>query len=42
MNKDELKDIISHGAAKMFKAETGTFNDEDIEILLQRGENKTK
>ncbi|EGR30833.1 snf2 family DNA-dependent ATPase, putative [Ichthyophthirius multifiliis] len=40
--KEEIKDIIQFGASAIFKAKEGTYTDEDIDILLQRGEEKTK
>ncbi|KRW99907.1 P-loop containing nucleoside triphosphate hydrolase [Pseudocohnilembus persalinus] len=44
LNKDELKDIIQHGAASIFKVNDGqgTFNDQEIDKLLERGDQKTK
>lgn len=41
LNKNEMRDLIQFGAKDIFKAEGGTFKDEDIEALLQRGERKT-
>lgn len=37
MNKQELKDLINYGASSIFKAEGGTYKDEDIDLLLTRG-----
>ena len=39
--KDELKDMIQFGASEIFRS-SGTITDEDIEILLERGERKTR
>merc|ERR1712226_1050381 len=42
INKDEIKDLINFGASEVFKAETGTITDEDIDSLLKRGEERTQ
>ena len=41
LNKNEMKDLVQFGASDIFKSEGGTFKDEDIDALLQRGEKKT-
>lgn len=41
LNKNEMKDLLQFGANDIFKAEGGTFKDEDIDALLHRGEQKT-
>lgn len=41
MNKDELADLINHGASEIFKAVDGTFTEQDIDDLLVRGEERT-
>ncbi|EAR99498.2 SNF2 family amine-terminal protein (macronuclear) [Tetrahymena thermophila SB210] len=42
LSRDEIKDMIQFGASAIFKSKGGTYTDEDIDILLQRGEQKTK
>jgi SWI/SNF-related matrix-associated actin-dependent regulator of chromatin subfamily A member 5 len=47
-NKDELLSMIQHGAEKVFKSRGSTtdtvsdLNDDDIEAILNQGENRTK
>jgi len=38
--RDELKTMIQHGASEIFRS-SGNLTDEDIDILLERGERKT-
>lgn len=40
MNKDELKDLVSFGSKIIFKAENGTLKNEDIDLILERGEQR--
>ena len=41
MTKDEVKNIVQFGASEIFKT-SGTFSEEDIELILERGEKKTR
>ena len=40
-DKEELKDLISFGANDIFRTEGGTFEDQDIDDILLRGQRKT-
>ncbi len=42
ISKNELKDLINYGASQIFKAEGGTFKDEDIDFLLARGQEQAE
>lgn len=42
LSKDELKEITQYGASQIFKIETEEIKDEDIDLLLQRGEERTQ
>lgn len=42
IDKNELKDLISFGASAIFKAEGATYKDEDINLLLARGEEQAE
>ena len=42
MSKEELKDLVQFGSNVIFKSDNGTFQNEDIEDLLKRGEKKNK
>ena len=42
LHKDELLDMIRFGADEFFKSNTSDYGEEDIEVLLRRGEEKTK
>lgn len=42
LDKDDLLDMIRFGADKFFKSNSKTYADEDIEVILARGEEKTK
>lgn len=42
LNKNEMKDLVQFGAKQIFKTEGGTFKEEDIDILLERGEKRAK
>lgn len=42
LQKDELLDMIRYGADKFFKSNAGTYADEDLDVILQRGETITK
>jgi SWI/SNF-related matrix-associated actin-dependent regulator of chromatin subfamily A member 5 len=41
MSKDELENLINFGANEIFKAEGSTISDQDIDMLLKRGEERT-
>ena len=41
LNKDDMLNMIRHGANKVFAAKDGEFEDEDIETVLEMGEKKT-
>lgn len=38
MNRDELKDLMIFGSKIIFKAENGTIRNEDLDLILERGE----
>lgn len=40
-NKDELLKMIQHGASAVFESKSSTLIDDDIEKILQRGEERT-
>lgn len=40
--KDDLLDMIRYGADKFFKSNTNKYGEEDIEVILARGAEKTK
>lgn len=42
LEKSELLDMIRYGADKFFKSNAGTFADEDLDVILERGAAKTK
>lgn len=42
LEKNELLDMIRYGADKFFKSNASNYAEEDIEVLLARGEAKTK
>lgn len=42
LTKNELKEIVSYGASTLFKAEGGTFKDEDIDNLIEAGKIKSR
>ncbi|KAI0564687.1 chromatin-remodelling complex ATPase ISWI2 [Gracilaria domingensis] len=42
LQKDELLDMIRFGADKFFKSNASDYAEEDIEVILARGEEKTK
>lgn len=42
MNKNELFDLIQYGANQIFKASEGTIKNEDLDMLLERGEKKAQ
>uniref|UniRef100_A0A7S1XF10 Uncharacterized protein n=1 Tax=Compsopogon caeruleus TaxID=31354 RepID=A0A7S1XF10_9RHOD len=42
LGKDELLDMIRFGADTFFKADTGDFDEDDLDAILSRGEAKTK
>lgn len=42
LEKNELLDMIRFGADKFFKSNAGTFADEDLDVILERGATKTK
>lgn len=41
LNKDELKEITQYGASHIFKLESEEIKDEDIDLLLERGKQRT-
>lgn len=41
-SKDEIKNMIDFGISDIFKSEKGTYTDEDIDLILQRGEQKAE
>lgn len=41
LEKSELLDMIRFGADKFFKAHSNEYKDEDLDVILQRGEEKT-
>ena len=42
MDKEDQKSLINFGANEIFKSESGTITDEDIDQLLIRGEERTR
>lgn len=42
LQKDDLLDMIRFGADKFFKSNASDYAEEDIEVILSRGEEKTK
>jgi SWI/SNF-related matrix-associated actin-dependent regulator of chromatin subfamily A member 5 len=42
LTKDEMKEMLQHGASEIFKATSFTLSDKHIEDLLNRGEAKTQ
>lgn len=42
LNKNEMKDLVQYGSKQIFKTEGGTFKEEDIDVLLERGEERAK
>lgn len=40
MNKDELKDLVTYGSKVIFKAQEGTLQNQDLDMLLERGEQR--
>lgn len=42
LTKDEMKEMLQHGASEIFKATSFTLTDKHIEDLLSRGEAKTQ
>jgi len=40
-NKDELLSIIKYGADEIFESKGSTITDEDIDLILSRGQEKT-
>ena len=42
MNKEELKDLMIFGSKIIFKSENGTLQNEDLDLLLERGEKKAQ
>lgn len=42
LQKNELLDMIRFGADKFFKSNAESFKDEDLDVILERGESKTK
>lgn len=40
--KNELFDLIQYGSSEIFKASEGTIKDEDLDLLLERGEKRVK
>lgn len=42
MSKDDLRELTMYGASQIFKIESDDINDDDIDMLLQRGEQLTK
>ena len=41
-SKDELLNMVQHGAEEIFEKEGGTINDDDIEEIFRHGEERTK
>lgn len=41
LTKDEMKEMLQHGASTIFKAKDNTISEGEIEELLDRGEAKT-
>ncbi|KAK0167266.1 hypothetical protein PV327_004688 [Microctonus hyperodae] len=42
LNKDEMLNMIRHGAHEVFASKDSAITDEDIDSILQRGESKTE
>ncbi|CAG9760588.1 unnamed protein product [Ceutorhynchus assimilis] len=42
LNKDEMLNMIRHGANHVFASKDSEITDEDIDVILQRGETKTQ
>lgn len=42
MNREELKEMINYGASEIFRSNTGTITNEEIDDLLKRGEERTR
>lgn len=42
LTKEEMKEMLQHGASEIFKATSFTLTDKHIEDLLSRGEAKTQ
>ena len=42
LNKDEMLNIIRHGANEVFASKDSAITDEDIDTILQKGETKTE
>ena len=42
LNKDEMLNIIRHGANEVFASKDSAITDEDIDTILQKGETKTQ
>ncbi len=40
LEKTELQDLIQFGSRVIFKSEEGTYKEEDIDLLLERGEKR--
>ena len=40
MSRDQLKEYVQFGVSEIFKNEKGTYTDEDIDLLLERGEKR--
>lgn len=40
LNKDDMLNIIRHGANHVFASKDSEITDEDIETILEKGENK--
>lgn len=41
-SKDDLKNMIDFGVTEIFQSEGGTYTDEDIDLILMRGEEQAK
>ncbi|CAB3379300.1 Hypothetical predicted protein [Cloeon dipterum] len=42
LNKDEMLSMIRHGANHVFASKDSEITDEDIDVILEKGENKTQ
>lgn len=42
LNKDEMLNMIRHGANEVFASKESAITDEDIDTILEKGENKTQ
>lgn len=42
LNKDEMLNMIRHGANHVFASKDSEITDDDIDTILQRGEEKVK